>query len=79
LPEEILVTGRVTFSGGVFSSDFSDVSMLMPTGDTLTLKWSYTINDIDGNYLMVTGGSLTMDTATGTITYGAGYGPCTEP
>jgi hypothetical protein len=79
VPEEILVTGKITFIGEMKSTDFSDVSLMEPLGDTFTLKWSYTITDIDGVFLAVTGGTLTIDTATGEVTFSGAYGPCQEP
>jgi hypothetical protein len=79
VPEEILVTGDVTMIGELTSTDFSDVSAVAPVGDTMTLKWSYTITDIDGVFLAVTGGTLALDTTTGDVTYNGAYGPCEQP
>lgn len=79
LPEEILVTGEIAMICELTSTDFSDVSTIAPVGNTMTMKWSYTITDIDGVFLAVTGGTLTLDTTTEEVTYSGAYGPCEQP
>lgn len=79
VPEEILVTGEIAMIGELTSTDFSDVPLIAPVGNTMTMKWSYTITDIDGVFLAVTGGTLTFDTTTEEVTYSGAYGPCQQP
>ena len=74
----ILVTGTVTNIGQFTSDDFSDTAQIETVGDTLLVKWRYTITDLDGNFLTATGGKITVDLTTGGFTT-TGYGPCSQP
>lgn len=76
---DILVTGQVEVRGTITLDDFADLRTITDIDGVAEMKWSYTITDTDGVFLTVSSGSLTMNPATGEITYGPTYGPCTEP
>ena len=75
----ILVTGQVAFTGEVTMSDFSDISTVTYVSEDTELKWSYTISDLEGEYLAVAGGTIGFDPSSGEPVYDRAYGPCWEP
>lgn len=78
-PEDVLVSGKQTVIGEFFFADPSDYSTIEVLSDKVTDVWTNVLFDVDGDFLTVTGGTITIDTTTGEFTFGPSFGRCWNP